>query len=172
MNRKIFQRARAGITILFLLTSFSVFPIGRVGDGKSVSSIDLGFDAVIPEFYTATRFLKDGTLNVYYPTFSPNEGFKEQFLLFHPIQTIYPTIIGSTKAESQNFLSDLGLSVQTKDSCIVAFRIESRNLIYTVFQWAPDKGIVVMGPLGKVASESLKYIESHFQLLPGACGWN
>jgi hypothetical protein len=164
---------RIAVLGLLFFWGLIAFPIGRSGDGKSVSSVPLGFEANVPTFYNQTKQYKDGTLSIYYLTFSSSIGVEEQSLRFHSLDAIYPELRGTTKTSAAEFLNKAGgTTVQMSDNCIQAYRINSNSLVYTVFQWSPTKGVVVMGKRDSITMTSLREVESSFKLLEGACGWN
>lgn len=164
---------RTAIVLLTLLCCTLGFSIGRSGDGKSVNSVPLGFETQVPQSYNQTRQYKDGTLSIFYLGFNSKLGMEEMALRFHPLELIYPELIGAHRENAADFLVNTGgAPVPMQDSCIQAYRIESNSLVYTVFQWAPEKGVVVMGQKNSLTKQSLKQIEESLKLLPGACGWN
>ena len=168
-----FRWIRWGILGFLLLGSVISFSIGRSGDGKSVNSVDLGFEASVPQAYNQTRQYKDGTLSIFFMGFGSNLGVGEVSIRFHPLQAFYLELIGANREQAAEFLTKAGgAPVPMQDSCIQAYRIESNSLVYTVFQWSPTKGVVVMGQKNSMTKQSISQIEGSLRLLPGACGWN
>ncbi len=173
MNFSILKNLKRSVVLTSLLFGTAAFPIGRSGDGKSVSSADSGFETPVPMRYSQTRNYKDGSLNIFYHGFSTDSGISEQSLMFRMLESIYPQIIGSDKQAAQEFLLEAGGShLSLENKCIQAFRFETNSLVYTVFQWAPEKGVVVMGLKNAITLQSLNLVEKNLKLLPGACEWN
>ena len=168
-----FNQVKGGVFALLLFSSLMGFSIGRSGDGKSVNSIDLGFEASVPLQYNQTRQYKDGTLSIFYLAFGSSVGLEEQSLRFHELNSIYPELVGLSRERAAEFLLKAGgAPIGSRDRCVQAYRIESKTLIYTVFQWAPMKGVVVMGKKDSATFQSLNQVEESLTLFPGACGWN